>query len=251
MKTAVKVNRRIDQGLTSQGFYVAGADGSAYAYNNNRSVERVLSFMQRGMDGFRARPPAQTEVPVPADIQPKPPAGTTVLRMYSRIKPAPPGCDSTNENIQRDHFWVLPSEVSSLISGVFPDPLALRLCRFAFVDAIRGEPDFWRPEEIRTSSFLVEKGKNGEWMLSGKFSMATSDNRRGLEGAFEGVLKASGGTVSSFKGYAEGTAWGQGTYTPGAPEGKFPIKFAFVLAPNAIDTVAPQAAMFGREYLGR
>jgi hypothetical protein len=130
-------------------------------------------------------------------------------------------------------------------SAKVPEALAKRLCRFAFVDAIRGEPDFWRTQEIRKSEFTV--GPNGK--LMGEFSMSTADGKRGLEGTFEAEIKAAAGKVIGFKGYAEATAWGSGTYTPGAPIGQFPMKFAFVIAPKTKDSVAPQAAMFGNEYL--
>lgn len=241
MKMAGKANPRIDQGVTAQGFYVMAADGTTYGFNNNRSVERVLGFAANGLAAYRKAPPARVEIPQPKDVQPKPPEGTTVLRVYSRISPVPKGCDGSNENVQRDHLWILPGELGSSAS----ENLAKRLCRFVFVDAIRGEPDFWRPAEIKTCTLrVVAPGR-----LTGEFAMATADGRRGLEGKFEASFSLLGGKLSTFKGYAEGTAWGSGTYTPGAPEGKFPIKFAFLVAPKTPDTVAPQAAMIGREYL--
>lgn len=132
-----------------------------------------------------------------------------------------------------------------------PDSLAMRLCRFALVDAIRGEPDFWRTEEIRSKKIEVTKNSKGDYLLKGNYAIRTADDKRGLEGAFEAELKIIDNKISAFKGFADSTAWGQGTYTPGAPSGKFPIKFAFLLAPATKDVVAPQAAMYGREYLGR
>ncbi len=241
LAAAGKANPRIAQGVTAQGFYVMGAEGSAFGFNNNRSVERVVGFATKGLASFRNASLVKVAIPEPKDVQPKPPAGTTVLRVYSRILPVPKGSDPANENVQRDHFWVLDGELGATVS----DALIRRVCRFAFVDAIRGEPDFWQTGELKTSSFrIVLPG-----LLKGEFTMATADGKRGIEGKFEAEFSASGGRVSAFRGYAEGTAWGSGTYTPGAPEGKFPIKFAFVMAPRSKDTVAPQAAMFGREYL--
>jgi len=251
MQTVGKVNPRGDQGQTTQGFYVIGADGSAYVFNNNRSVERVLDFMRRGIEGFQAKPPAVTQIPAAQSVPIEPPLGTTVLRLYSRIKPAPAGCDPSNENLQRDHLWLLPGEVTALANLEVPATLVHRLCRFTLLDAIRGEPDFWRPEEIRSGKFEAAKNLKGGYVLKGTFAMQTADGKRGIEGKLEGEFSISGERITAFKGFADSTAWGSGTYTPGAPDGKFPLKFAFLLAPAAKDTVAPQAAMFGREYLGR
>jgi hypothetical protein len=246
METVGKVNPRVGQGITTQGFYVIGADGSAYAFNNNRSVERVLNFMDRGMAGFRSNPPKAAAIPEPKEVVIRPPEGTSVIRIYSRIKPCPSGCDPGNENLQRDHFWVLPEEVRALAGGIVSVSLKIRLCRFALVDAVRGEPDFWTLGEVRIGAFSIKNGRT----LTGSFKMSTADGKRGLEGTLEAELRVEGARIAAFKGFAETTAWGQGTWTPGAPEGKFPLKFAFVLAPNGIDAVAPQAAMFGKEYLG-
>lgn len=241
MKAAAKANPRIEGGHTAQGFYVMAADGTAYGFNNNRSVERVLAFAVEGLKAFAQSKPATVEVPPPTVIRPTPPQGASVLRVYSRIAPVPEGCAASNENVQRDHFWVLKGELGDAVSQA----LVRRLCRFALVDAIRGEPDFWRLSElVRTEFRVVTPGR-----LTGTFAMTTSDRKRGFEGTFEAEFAVREGTVSRFKGYAEGKAWGSGTYTPGAPEGKFPLKLAFVMAPEAKDTVAPQAAMFGREYL--
>lgn len=239
-QTASKVNpRNLDQ-QTSQGFYVVAADGSAYVFNNNRSVDRVLQTLDKGLTGFRSSPPAKVDVSDEKQWTPEPPEGATILRVYSRIKPVPPGCDASNENLQRDHFWILAPEIEAWRKGAVPDSLVLRLCRFALVDAIRGEPDFWRIDQIRARSFSVEGS-----LLKGTFAMQTPDGKRGLTGSIELQFAKDGG----IKGFAETTAWGAGTYTPNPPAGKFPLKFAFVMAPKAADTVAPQAAMFGREYL--
>lgn len=251
MQTVGKVNPRGDQGQTTQGFYVIGADGSAYVFNNNRSVDRVLDFMRRGLEEFQTKPPARDVIQPSQNVLVTPPSGTTVLRVYSRIKPAPAGSDPANENLQRDHFWILPEEISEFAKLNVPESFAMRLCRFALVDAIRGEPDFWRPEEIRSKKFEVDKNPKGGFSLKGSYSMQTADGKRGLEGTLEVEFNIADNKTTAYKAFADCTAWGQGTYTPGAPAGKFPLKFAFMLAPAAKDTVAPQAAMFGREYLGR
>ncbi len=246
MSTVAKVNARVDAGNTSQGFYVVAADGTAYGFNNNRSIERVLGFMADGLKKFKAAPPTEVPIDVLSYAPVGPPAGASVVRIYSRILPVPEGCAESNANLQRDHLWILADEAKSLANGEVPESLQLRLCRFTFVDAVRGEPDFWQAGQIKDKSFSVKKSGGG-YVLTGSFSMASG--KQSLSGAFESELTIAGDKVTAFKGFASTVARGSGTYTQGAPEGEFALKFAFVLAPKAIDTVAPQAAMFGREYL--
>jgi hypothetical protein len=123
----------------------------------------------------------------------------------------------------------------------------LRLLRFALVDAVRGEPDFWSVADIKNADFRATVG-SGATTVHASFSMRSA--KQSLVGTLDIELRTSGGAVTALKGYADCTASGSGTWTPGAPSGEFPLKFAFVLAPQAKDTVPPQAAMYGREYLG-
>lgn len=246
MKTAASVNSRVDDGMTSQGFYVVAADGTAYGFNNNRSIDRVVAFMAEGLKKYRASPPVVTDVPVLKGGRIVPPDGATVLRVYSRITPVPEGCGDSNKNLQRDHLWVLPGEVSELQNGAFPEALKLRLLRFCLVDAVRGEPDFWTQSEVESGEFKVTSDGT---LTKIKASFSMKSVGQSLSGTFDAELSIGKGRLTSFKGYADCTASGSGTWTPGAPEGYFPLKFAFVIAPEAIDTVAPQAAMIGREYL--
>lgn len=248
VSTAGAINPRVKDGATSQGFYVIGADGKGYVFNNNRSVERVLGVLGEGLRQFRKNPPAKVDVADAVDPRPTPPPGTTVLRLYSRIRPVPLGADTSNENLQRDHLWILPDEASSLVELRMPDALARRMCRYALVDAIRGEPDFWKPDEVKVASFKLAKTRSGV-KLAGVYAMATRDGKRGLEGAIEAEIDFDGVRIRRFEGLAKATAWGAGTYTPNPPAGKFPMVFAFIVAADAIDTVAPQAAMYGGEYL--
>jgi hypothetical protein len=194
METAAKVNPRALQKQTTQGFYVAAPDGKAYGFNNNRSVERVLEFMRRGKAAHAQDPPVRVEVPAPKSVILAPPPGSAVLRVYSRIRPVPAGAQPSNENLQRDHFWILSEELRELGdaasgTGEVPASLAARLSRFALVDAIRGEPDFWRHNEVRTSAFHVARRSDGKLELKGRYAMRTADGARGLEGTFEAELK--------------------------------------------------------------
>jgi hypothetical protein len=233
------------------------ADGTAYGFNNNRSVDRVLQLMDKSITSFRSSPPAKVALDGSLESEPfapTPPAGGIVLRTITRIKPAPLGCDSANENVARDHFWVPKEEGVEIANLQIPESFKYRLARFAFVDNIRGEPDFWKVEEIKNCDLSVKRlpsYRNRTYAISGPFRMQTSDLRRGYEGTFEGEVAIDlQGNVTAFKAFASGQAWGAGTYAPNPPPGKFPLLIAFSKVDDEMSrTVAPQAAFFGREYI--
>lgn len=244
MAVANRAKPDTKEGSTAQGFYVLGADGSDYGFNNNRSVERVLGLMDRGLAAFKERPPRKVEIdPASGRYGFARPQDVATVRVFSRVRPVPDGCDPSNENVARDHVWVLPSEMQDLASGKFSEALAMRLCRFHMVDNVRGEPDHWRRDEVLRHEFKVDK----DGTLTGSFSMATADGKRGMEGSLTGRLLPDG-----FRAFASATAWGASTYAPNPPKGKFPMVFAFVVADDKYSrVVAPQAAFHGAEYLGR
>lgn len=230
------------QGKTSQGFYVFGADGTDFGFNNNRSVERVLQLMDRGLEAYHNAPKTKVKIDESgADYGFKAPAGVTVTRVFARVTPMPEGCHDSNQSVSRDHLWVTSGELAALAKGEFPVTLARRLCRFQLVDNIRGEPDHWKADEVKTCEFSVTK--DGE--IRGKFAMATATDSRGLEGTMSGVLEPGKG----FRAIVKATAWGASTYAPNPPEGRFPLVFALIPVSDEMSkTVAPQAAFFGQEY---
>ena len=250
---ATKVKPDIAKGQTAQGRYVFAADGTAYGFNNNRSVERVHQLMDKSLTMFRANPPAKVGVSkeeLLAKFVPESPAGTAVVRLFTRIRPAPLGSDSSNENVARDHLWILPAEAAELSKGNISDSLKLRILRFALVDNVRGEPDHWRVQEIKRADFKAEK-KPGQLEIRCNFRMETGDSKRGFEGALEAAADFdSAGQMTKFLAYAEGQAWGRSTYTPNEPKGRSPLAVGFRLVEDeTAKAVAPQAVFHGREYL--
>ncbi|MGI8922950.1 MAG: hypothetical protein ACR2HJ_02745 [Fimbriimonadales bacterium] len=248
MDTIRAVNARGERNETTQGFYIIDAAGGAYGWNNNRDLQRVLDFMKAGLESYRAAAPKIDAVSVQDDGIPDPPPGTVVLRIYQRITPLPKGAPPENEAVQRDHFWLLRSEIEALAAGEVAESLQLRLCRFVFNDAVRGEPDMWQVNEVRKRSFKATRAGDSV-TIEGSFAMHTDDKRRALQGKLTAKVRLAGDEVADFKGFADATAWGRSTHTPNEPAGKFPIKFAFVMAPKSKDTVAPQATFFGPNYL--
>jgi hypothetical protein len=249
MDTIRQVNSRGDKGETVQGLYVTDADGNAFGWMNNRDVAKTRQFLLEKLAEFRSATKSNnSQIPSGPSGEPAPPPKTTILRVYERVMPVPKGADPANENVQFDHFWLLSGEAQQLRNGVVPSTLPLRLCRFVFNDAVRGEPDMWTPSEIRNMEFSAKKEQD-KILLSGKFSMWTNDRKRALQGSMKAEISFTGDRITDFKGFADTVAMGQSTYTPNPPEGAFPLKFAFILAPKDGHTVLPQATFFGNEYL--
>jgi hypothetical protein len=221
---------RSDINNTTQGLYIAAADGSLLAYNNNRGPERIRTLM---LDAL-ARPRPE-KMALPADGQPDPrfarrlPEGGRVVQVTSKVLGGyPPPDDQWQEAFQsalgRDNLWILPDEISELISGKFPDSLARRMARFHLTDNTRGEPPMWRADEIRR----LEIKFDGE-VVSGSVHLETDSGDRRFVSEFFGHIEHAGGQLRRFDAVARGEFRGQGPYTRGAPENGFPLAIAFTL----------------------
>jgi hypothetical protein len=258
MSLARVANPRVNEGQTSQGFYIAGPDAATYGFNNNRDPERVLAFIDQGLKAHREKPPTKvqvTEDEIAAAFFRKPPEPATTVRVFSRIRPLPADADRLNHTVGRDHMWIYKSDVQQIIgkTGRFPMPERLqnRIVRYHLVDNVRGEPDFWKAEEVREANFQMWPKGGGSYAFAGTYAMATPNNTRGLAGKLEGELKVDAATmlVTNFKAFGESSAWGAGTYTPRPPEGRFPVLFAFVDVDDQYSRVTPpQAALYGGPY---
>lgn len=260
MKMAEANVDRVRKGSTAQGFYVVGADGSFYGYNNNRSVVRVNAFMDAGLELFRSRPPKKVEV-TPQELDAPsyvtPPSGTSVLRIFGRIRPLPSEASDRNRAVGRDHIWVLASELKKLeekLDPELPRSFVLRLVRFHMVDNVRGEPHMWAPHElsrVEFSSEWIDRSKR-RLRFYGAFAMSTKSGDHGMEGVMEGEFAYGPDTwrIERFRAYATATAWGSGQWAPNPPPGRFPMVFGIVDATDDLTkSVPPQAAQYGLDYL--
>jgi hypothetical protein len=254
---AAKVKPGVTSGQTAQGFYVIAPDGKAFGTNNNRSVERVKAYMLSGLEQYAKHEMGPLEITEgSAEYVRKPDASTSVIRVYTRIRPVPQGSDASNENVAQDHLWITKPEIEGILAGnQFANSTIYRLARFNLIDNVRGEPDHWKPGEIKTAILdlkrQIEAGGYVTYALTGRFEMATADNSRGLTVKLNGRLTIAkeAARVHELKVYGEGEAWGKSTYTPNPPPGVFPIVFALVQADDPVaKVVAPQAIFFGREY---
>lgn len=258
---------RSQAGQTTQGYYVFDAAGRLYGYLNNRNADELLALLRKAERQFTAAPPAHLELPdeMPT-VQPLPPTGATIAQVFSRIEPLPLGVNELNAGVGRDYLWILPEEVQALERGDFPATLAARLARFHLWDNVRGEPDLWEREQVRQAKFTATPHPEGDEVrvkIAGTFDLEAPAGLRGYRSrelppsGFEGTLRgeividAKTQKVTRLELFAEGEAWGESTFTPHAPPGRFPLKIAFVLAEDRLaNEVPPRGVIYGvDEYL--
>ena len=230
---------------TTQGLYLATAGGKLLGFNNNRGGDRIRRMMKKALDGFRASGAAVIERgKVDARYNPSPPEGGMVVRVQSKILG---GYEETTDrwrkifqgSLSRDNLWVTKAEHDALVAGRLLPTLKKRIARYHLVDNTRGEPPMWKADEIRSLELSLEDGR-----LSGTVHLETTNGKRGYKASLLGRVEKKNGRVVRFDLVARGEFWGEGTYTRGAPKGRFPLAASFTLADGSdiADGVPPQGS---------
>jgi hypothetical protein len=241
---------RFDGSQTTQGFYIATASGDLLQYNNNRNPERLRRLMKQKLGEFNSRSGASADAPelsarkVDPKYNPRPPEGGLVVRVQAKVLDGYAATENRSRQIfqsalSRDNLWISASEHQAMLRGEIPPSLQQRIARFHLVDNTRGEPPMWRPDEIRKSDIEVVGGR-----LDGTMHLETKDHSRGYQADLKGAIEIKDGKVVRFDMVALGEFWGQGRYTGGAPEGKFPLAISFTLADGSdvADRIPPQGS---------
>ena len=230
---------------TTQGLYLATASGKLLGFNNNRGGDRIRRMMKKALDGFEAPAAAVIErSKVDARYNPKPPEGGLVVRVQTKVLG---GYEKTEDRwkkifqnaLSRDNLWVTKEEHEALAAGKVPSALQRRIARYHLVDNTRGEPPMWKADEVRSIEFSLEDGR-----LSGAVHLETASGKRGYKVSLLGRVEKKDGRVTRFDLVARGEFWGEGTYTRGAPKGRFPLAASFTLADGSdiADGVPPQGS---------
>jgi hypothetical protein len=241
---------RNDFRATTQGFYIATADGELLLYNNNRDPGKVLRLMKqklREIDASRGQSPPAAPLraeTVDRRYSVRPPEGGLVLRVHAKVLE---GYEPTSSrwrqifqsSLSRDNLWVTRGEHQALARGEMPVSLQQRIARFHLVDNTRGEPPMWKPDEIRALRMDLAAGR-----VQGVARLETASGDRGYDAELRGEIEVEAGRVARFDMVALGQFWGAGRYTRGAPDGKFPLAVSFTLADGTrtADRIPPQGS---------
>ena len=230
---------------TTQGLYVATADGKFLAFNNNRGPERVMRVLKKALADFRPTGAAAIKRGKPdARYNPSPPKGGLVVRVRAKVlggyePTADPWKRIFQTAISRDNLWISKREHEALVRGELPKSLQVRIARFHLVDNTRGEPPMWKESEIRGLELSLKDGK-----LRGTARLKTASGERGFDAELFGVVESKSGKITRFDIVAKGQFWGAGRFTGGAPKGKFPLAVSFTLADGSdtADPIPPQGS---------
>ena len=271
---ASSVNPRLARNETAQGFYIAGADGTAYGwYHQFRDPQRVSAFMDGAVAKFRQKPPAKVEVPqqnVKGPGNTPPDASTSVVRVFTRIRPLPADTDRLAMAVGRDHIWLYADEVKTMVDAstkvgaefALPPTVVQRIARFHLISNVKGQPGTWKANEVQkamvSAKVIAASGDRRTLSLVGEFAMKSPNGTDGYTGKLEGVLELDAKTnkMARLNAYVEGEGFGDHSWARGSEyaaregtRGRFPLVFAMV---DANDTVArtlpPSALYYGAPY---
>ena len=220
-KLFASVLKQAGRGLggRSQGVYIFAPSGTLLAFANTADAAHVKRLMKKALDSSEPAPPAidYPDAPKASPVGDRPKGTlialvtTKVLGGYEKVegRRTPIHAASLGE----DHLWIRPDEADALARGSFPDSLLQRMVRYHFVDNTRGEPPFWRTDEVRRADVRL----NDEGVLDGKVELQTQDEQRGFEAEVFGHLETKDGKLSRFDLVARGWFHGEGRFTRGAP----------------------------------
>lgn len=260
---------------STQGYYVVGADGTGVLHDANTfSVERLNQFLDRGLQRWRQAGPRAASTITPeqqrqAEPVPPPP-GTSVIRLFTRIRPVPAGAHFTNQRLGLDYMWITQEEVRQLAqegnSGqpfALPTSMVSRMVLFHMVDNVRGQVPTYQPQSVSRATFNARAaggtGNMRRFTFAGDYAKRDSRpprwNDRGQEGRVEGEFEVdvSASRITRLRAVAESQGWSDATFSPyPPPSGRYPIVCALIEANDDIaQRVTPEPAAQGntRFYL--
>ena len=235
---------------TTQGLYIATAQGKLLLYNNNRDPAKVQRLLKEKLNIFQqnlaeySRAVAIKPGKVDARYNVSPPKGGLVVRVRAKVLG---GYEPTTDRwraifqsaLSRDNLWISAAEHQALVQGQIPVSLQKRIARFHLVDNTRGEPPMWREKEIRQLKMTVRGNR-----IEGQVLLRTDSGDRGYQAELFGELEVKAGKVVRLDLLVRGDFWGDGPYTRNAPKGRFPLAVSFTLADgtDVADRIPPQGS---------
>ncbi len=243
------------KGHTLQGIYLFAADGTPLEYKNTgQSADATKAMMRAALAKFDRLPEAKRKPgavkvedagELDANYNRSVPEGGLILKAYTRILDFQDGgyckgsCKAVGgDKAARDHVWITAAEVKLLAPAKaevgFRYPVtakvAERLARYHLIDNTRGEPQLWKPEDVRArrmslsvtavTADAVDIRLEGEVLLATDADAAKAE--RGYEVRLLGFLRyrPAKGTFDKFDITAVGTHWGEHFDTSPARRGR-------------------------------
>jgi hypothetical protein len=240
-----KVLKQAGRGLDgySQGVYLFTPEGKLLAFSNTADAGQVKRLMATALKKWDPDVPAPKFEEAKTQVFPPAPTGGLILDVTAKVlggyDPADKQAQRNLNSLGRDHLWLREDEVQALVKGMLPDSVKRRLVRYHLIDNTRGEPPMWRDDEVKKVELTLKDGR-----LTGSVHLETKNGTRGYQADLVGVVETKDGKVTRFDLLVHGQFWGEGTFTRGAPKGRFPVAIAFALADPERGTskVPPQAA---------
>ena len=231
---------------TYQGFYVMAPEGRAYSYQVvwKLTPSQVVEELEAALKLYRSAPPKKVRISqTMAGSQPlKPPKGTSILRVFGRIRPLPKGVARSNRGIGRDHMWVTPTEVRFMLSkGKLPETVVARLIRFQLLDNVRNVSPGFEADEIRKADFRSKLLEGKVLQFQGKFDCQGTEVGRPftMKGHIDGrfTLDPKTNKITKCRAFAKTIASGQSTAE--APSRPYRMVFAIVEAYDSVGRSVP------------
>jgi hypothetical protein len=238
----------------SQGFYIFTPSGKLLEFANTLSADQMKHMLASALKKFEptGEAPKFEEGPKGSRFVYELPEGGLIIDVTSKVLGGYEPGDRTDVIRQtalgRDHLWLRKDEAQALMRDELPESVKVRLARFHLVDNTRGEPPFWRADQIKELKLTLDKGR-----LAGSVHLETKAGDRGYQAQLLGFTQTKDHRLARFDMVAKGLFWGEGAFNQGAPKGKFPFAVAFTLAggKGAVLEVPPGGARGNlRGYLG-
>lgn len=250
------LGKQLKSSKDPQGMYIVSPDGTSFGFTNDAYPDDIQKFINNCLEGVRthkAKKVTITPEEQAAGFAVNPPKDAVMVGVYARIKPLPEHVWGLNKGIGRDWLWIYPEDMKALatasigVNGVvaMPKDLMYRIARFHLLDDVRGTPDLWKSGHVRSlnwSAKAVDEPNGARHIqLTMDYKMRTDSGGRGYEGKLEAKIEVDRNArkVTQFRGYALGQAWGEGTYTPFPPPGKYKLHVAFQETAEPISRIVP------------
>jgi hypothetical protein len=247
----------IGKGGTLQGLHVINTKGELIGYVYDFRPQSVLAMLEKALKTFKPveSPPIDFKEKDKRFVMPEDGlvvvTTAKVLGGHDPVKSAKGTIQYDMENawktsMGREHLWVRKDEVQALVKGELPESLKKRIVRYHLVDNTRGTPTGWTENDVKKVQMTLTGG-----CLKGRVHLETKDGTRGYEADLLGFLEAKDGKITRFDIVANGQFWGHGTYTRGAPKGRFPLAISFTLGDvsDPLYNLVPDAVRCYADYL--